>query len=235
MDAHPIVSREDWLRAREALLKEEKAFTRERDRLSEKRRALPWVRVDKQYLFDGPEGKQTLSELFGGHSQLMIYHFMFGPDWAEGCPSCSFWADNFDGIVIHLAHRDISLVAVSRAPWESLQAYRERMGWNFKWLSSLGSDFNFDYHVSFTAEEIENDRMFYNYREGRFPSEEAPGVSVFYKNDQDAVFHTYSCYARGLDILNCAYQYMDLAPKGRNEDELPYPLAWVRRRDQYTD
>ena len=166
---------------------------------------------------------------------MIIYHFMYGPDWEEGCPSCSFWADNFNGIDIHLRHRDISLVAVSRAKLDTLDAYRDRMGWSFKWVSSYGSDFNYDYQVSFTADEIEKGEMYYNYAETKFPADEAPAISVFYKDGDGDIFHTYSCYARGLDMLNGAYHYMDLAPKGRDEDDLPYTMAWVHRRDQYED
>ena len=235
MQDHKIVSREEWIEARKALLAKEKEFTRQRDRLSAERRTLPWVKIDKEYVFDGPDGKQTLAELFEGRSQLMIYHFMFGPDWEEGCPSCSFWADNYDGIDIHLAHRDITFIAVSRAPLETLEAYRQRLGWSFKWVSSLENDFNFDFNVSFTPEQIESGEVEYNYRKTTFPSPEAPGLSVFYKNDDGEVFHTYSTFGRGLDILNSAYHHMDMAPKGRDEDALEWPMAWVRRNDQYDD
>lgn len=235
MQKQKVVSRNEWLEARKELLAREKEFTRLRDQLSQTRRELPWVMVDKAYLFDGPEGKETLSDLFEGRSQLVVYHFMFGPDWEEGCPSCSFWADSFNGTVIHLNHRDISLIAVSRAPIEKLEAYKKRMGWGFKWVSSLGNDFNRDYQVSFTQDEMEKGVMIYNFRETNFPISEAPGVSVFYKNEQGEVFHTYSCYARGLDMLNGAYHCMDLVPKGRDEEGLPYTMAWVRRHDQYDD
>ena len=230
---HKVVSREEWIAARKEHLAEEKEFTRLRDQLSQNRRELPWVKVEKDYLFDGRNGKQTLSDLFDGRSQLIIYHFMYGPDWEEGCPSCSFWADNFNGIDIHLNHRDISLIAVSRARLDTLEAYSKRMGWNFKWVSSFGSDFNQDYQVTFTPDEMEKGEMFYNFGITKFPSEEAPGISVFYMNQQGEVFHTYSCYARGLDMLNGAYHYMDLAPKGRDENDLPFTMAWLRRRDQY--
>ena len=233
MTQHRVVSRNEWIKARRDLLAEEKRFTRERDALSEKRRELPWVRVDQEYTFEGPDGKETLADLFGMHSQLLVYHFMYGPDWEEGCPSCSFWADNFDGIDIHLAHRDISFLAVSRAPFATLDAYRKRMGWNFKWVSSLGSDFNFDYHVSFTPEEMEKGEMFHNFGTMRFPSSEAPGASSFCKDDDGAIYHTYSCYMRGVDMLNGAYHWMDIAPKGRDEDSLDYTMAWLKRRDQY--
>lgn len=235
MKKHKVVSKEEWLTARKEYLAKEKEFTRLRDQLSKERRELPWVKVEKAYVFDSPGGKESLSDLFEGKSQLVVYHFMYGPDWEEGCPSCSFWADNFNGIVIHLNHRDINLVAVSRAPLEKLEAYRKRMGWSFKWVSSYGSDFNWDYNVSFTPEEMEKEKMYYNYRMMSFPSDEGPGISVFYKNDKGEIFHTYSCYQRGLDMLNGAYHYMDLAPKGRDEDELPYTMAWLRRRDQYED
>ena len=203
--------------------------------MSRDRRNLPWVLVEKEYQFEGPDGKESLSDLFNGRSQLIIYHFMYGPDWEEGCPSCSFWADNFNGIDIHLTHRDISLVAVSRAKPDTLESYKKRMGWSFKWVSSLGSDFNYDYHVSFTADEMDKGNVLYNYRNSKVPSDEMPGISVFYKNQQGEVFHTYSCYARGLDLLNGAYNFMDLAPKGRDEDDLPYTMAWLRRHDQYDE
>ncbi len=235
MQNHKIVSKEEWLVARKELLAREKESTRLRDQLSAERRKLPWVKVESEYLFDTPKGQESLSDLFEGRSQLIIYHFMYGPDWAEGCPSCSFWADNFNGINIHLNHRDINLVVVSRARLETLEAYKRRMNWSFKWVSSFGSDFNRDYSVSFTPEEAEKGEVFYNFRVGKFPSEEAAGISVFYKNEQGDVFHTYSCYARGLDMVNGAYHYMDLAPKGRDEGSLPYTMAWLSRHDQYKD
>jgi len=235
MQDHKVVSRDDWLVVRKEHLAKEKEFTRLRDQLSQERREFPWVKVEKEYVFDGPNGKETLSDLFEGRSQLIIYHFMYGPDWTEGCKSCSFWADNFNGIVIHLNHRDINLVAASRASLEMLEAYKKRMGWSFKWVSSFGNDFNRDYHVSFTSDEIEKGEMFYNFRIGKFTSEELPGISVFYKNEQGEVFHTYSCYARGLDMLNGAYHYMDLVPKGRDEDGLSSTMDWLRRHDQYDD
>ena len=226
-----VVSPEVWLAARKALLAKEKELTRARDRLSAERRALPWVEVVKAYTFDGPHGPETLADLFGERSQLLVYHFMFGPDWQEGCPSCSFWADNYNGIVVHLEHRDVSLVAVSRAPLDKLEAYKRRMGWNFKWVSSLGCDFNRDYHVSFTPEEQKT--AVYNYEAAGFGSSEAPGVSVFAKDAQGRIFHTYSCYARGLDTLNGAYQLLDLVPKGRDEQGLSHSMAWLRRHDKY--
>ncbi len=233
MPQHKVVSREEWLVARRELLAMEKDLTRARDRLSQRRRDLPWVKVDEQYVFDGPDGRETLSELFEGRSQLLVYHFMFGPEWTEGCPSCSFWADNYDGTIAHLNHRDVMFVVVSRAPLDRLEAYRKRMGWTFKWVSSFGNDFNYDYRVSFTPEEMKKGEVEYNYGRTKFPSEEAPGISVFVKDESGSVFHTYSCYARGLDMLNGAYHHLDLVPKGRDEDELPWPMAWLRRHDSY--
>jgi predicted dithiol-disulfide oxidoreductase (DUF899 family) len=225
------VSNEEWLAARKGFLAKEKEFTRLRDELARQRRELPWVKVEKTYVFDGPNGKETLSDLFAGRSQLIVNHFMFGPDWGEGCPSCSFWADTYNGVVVHLEHRDASFVVISRAPLEKLEAYKKRMGWGFKWVSALHNDFNGDYHVSFTPEEQKT--AVYNYNAGGFGSSEAPGVSVFAKDDTGNIFHTYSCYARGLDTLNGAYQLLDLLPKGRDEQGLPYPMAWVRRHDKY--
>ena len=235
MQERNIVSREEWIEARKAHLAKEKEFTKLRDELSAQRRALPWVKIDKEYVFDGPDGKETLADLFDGRSQLLVQHFMMGPDWEEGCPSCSFWADGYDGFVVHLAHRDVTMVAVSRAPFENIDNYRVRMDWSFKWLSSLDNDFNWDFNVSFTPEEIEKGEMYYNYRTTSFPADEAPGASVFYRDDTGDVFHTYSCFGRGLDILNGAYNYLDLVPKGRDEDDLPYTMAWLRRHDQYED
>jgi predicted dithiol-disulfide oxidoreductase (DUF899 family) len=233
MQNHKVVSREEWLVARKDHLVKEKEFTRLRDQLSQQRRALPWVKVDKEYIFDGPDGKATLAELFAGRSQLIVYHFMFHPSWDEGCKSCSFWADNFNGIIVHLNHRDVTMVAISKAPLAQLEAFKKRMGWSFKWVSSFGTDFNRDYHVSFTPEELAKGEMYYNYRTCRFPREEGPGVSVFYKDEDGNILHTYSCYARGLDMLNGAYHYLDLVPKGRDEASLTYPQAWVRHHDKY--
>ena len=227
------VSRGEWIVTRKDHLAREKEFTRMRDELSRQRRELPWVKVDKDYVFESGKGKETLADLFDGRSQLIVYHFMYGPDWEEGCPSCSFWADNFDTIDVHLAHRDITLIAVSKASLDTLNAYRERMGWSFKWVSSLENDFNHDYHVSFSPEEMEKGEMNYNFHLTSFPADEAAGISVFYKMAQGEIFHTYSCYARGLDMLNGAYHYMDLAPKGRDEERLPSTMAWLRRHDQY--
>jgi len=232
---HKVVSRDQWVSARKAFLAEEKEFTKARDRLSERRRELPWVEVDKAYVFDGPDGKETLGDLFGGKGQLIVYHFMYAPDWDAGCKSCSFWADNYNGITSHLRQRDVSLVAVSRAPLPTLEAFKKRMGWSFKWVSSFHNDFNRDYHVSFTPDEQRNEETpaTYNYKAGGFGGPEAPGVSVFYKAGDGRIFHTYSCYARGLDMLNGAYHLLDLVPKGRDEKGLPYTMSWVRLRDQY--
>ncbi len=229
------VSREEWTAARKDHLIKEKEFTRLRDELSQERRALPWVKVDKEYVFQGPRGRETLADLFAGRSQLIVFHFMYGPDWEEGCPSCSFWADNFNNIIIHLNHRDITMLAVSKARLETLDVYRKRMGWESKWVSSHDCDFNRDYNVSFTPEEMEKGEMYYNYHVTHFPSDEAPGISVFFQTAEGDIFHTYSCYARGLDMLNGAYHYMDLAPKGRDEENLPSTMAWLRRHDQYDD
>ncbi|MCW8335546.1 DUF899 domain-containing protein [Vibrio paucivorans] len=228
-----VVSDEDWLTARQRLLEKEKQFTKLRDELSQQRRDMPWRKINQDYLFETEDGTKSLTELFAGKSQLIVYHFMFGPDWEEGCPSCSFWADNFNPIVTHLNQRDIHLVAVSRASLDKLQNYRKRMGWSFDWVSSFSNSFNSDFNVSFSQQEIDSGQAVYNYRPSRFPSSEAPGISVFVKNDRGEVFHTYSCYARGLDMLNGAYHLMDLVPKGRDEQDLPYTMAWVKRHDCY--
>jgi len=230
---HKVVSQSEWLTARKALLAKEKEFSRARDQLSAARRALPWVMVEKNYVFDSPAGKETLADLFGGKSQLIVYHFMLGPGWKQGCPSCSFLADHFDGAAIHLAQRDVSLVVVSRALLAEIEAYKKRMGWKFKWVSSFGNDFNHDFHVSFTPEEKARGKVEYNYAMTEFPSEEAPGLSAFIKNESGDVLHSYSSYARGLDILIGAYNFLDMAPKGRDEDALPWSMAWVRRHDEY--
>jgi predicted dithiol-disulfide oxidoreductase (DUF899 family) len=234
MEPHKVVSHDAWIAARKAHLAEEKAFTRARDALACKRRDLPWEKVDKNYVFDSPAGKQSLADLFGGKSQLIIYHFMLGPGWEAGCPSCSYLADHFDGAVVHLAQRDVSFVVVSRAPLSEIEAFKRRMGWRFKWVSSFGSDFNPDYQVSFTAQEKAGGKVFYNYEFiESFPSEERPGASVFYKNAAGEIFHTYSTYGRGLDILIGTYHFLDLAPKGRDEDALAWSMAWVRHHDRY--
>jgi len=231
---HPVVYREDWLAARRQLLSREKELTRLRDELSAARRALPWVRVEKDYVFDTPDGPATLADLFDRRSQLMVYHFMFGPGWEQGCPSCSFLSDHIDGANWHLPQRDVTLLAVSRAPLAQIEAFKERMGWRFKWVSSYRSDFNYDFHVSFTEDQLAGGKVDYNYDldEGY---DELPGLSVFYKDEAGAVFHTYSTYARGLDLLVGAYNYLDLAPKGRDEAALPWTMAWVRHHDSYGD
>lgn len=231
--AHSIVSREEWFAARKAVLLKEREFTRLRDQLSEERRALPWVKVEKSYTFDGPDGRENLKDLFGNRSQLIVYHFMFDPAWEQGCKSCSFWADNFNGIGVHLKHRDVTLIAVAKAPFAKLNAFHTRMGWSFKLVSSFENDFNRDYHVSFSEQERQSAQAFYNYRTGASPASEMPGLSVFHRDAGGAIFHTYSCYARGLDMVNGAYQFLDLVPKGRDEAGLPGTMAWVRHHDSY--
>lgn len=234
-DRPKVVSPEDWLAARRRLLRREKELSKLRDELSRERRKLPCTRVEKEYVFEGPQGKLTLADLFDGRSQLIVYHFMLGPGWKEGCPSCSFLADTIDGARPHLRARDANLVVISRAPLAEIRPYQRRMGWRFPWFSSYGSDFNYDYHVSFSKEDVAAKKVDYNYTIREFPSEEAPGLSVFYKDESGEAFHTYSCYARGLEQLLGAYSYLDLTPKGRDEDALPYTMAWVRRHDQYED
>ena len=226
-----VVPPADWLKARKDLLAKEKEFTRLRDDLSRQRRELPWERVQKNYIFEGPIGKVAVADLFDGHSQLIIYHFMFGPGWKEGCPSCSFLADNFDGMRIHLAQRDVAFAVVSRATVPEIEAFKKRMGWRFTWVSSFGNGFNFDYGVSLAADG----RRSYNYGTlEEFPAEEAPGASVFYKDADGQIFHTYSTYGRGLDILLTTYNYLDLTPKGRDEEGMvPHAMAWVRHHDRY--
>ena len=230
---HSIVSQEKWLQLRKELLIKEKELTRLRDRLNAERRELPWVRVEKNYLFDAPGGKVSLKELFAGRSQLVIYHFMFGPDWNEGCPSCSFVSDHIDGALPHLAARDATMVMVSRAPLAKIEAFKKRMGWRFTWVSSYGSDFNSDFRVSFTKDEMAQGKVNYNYAMQEFPSEEAPGISVFYQDAGGDVFHTYSSYGRGLEQLVGTYMILDLVPKGRDEDKLGFTMEWVRHHDRY--
>jgi predicted dithiol-disulfide oxidoreductase (DUF899 family) len=232
LEDHQVVSRPKWLEDRRRLLAKEKELTRLSDELSAERRKLPWVRVDKKYVFEGPEGSQTLADLFDGRSQLIIYHFMFGPDWEEGCPSCSMAADHFDSSVIHLQRRDVTLIAVSRAPFPKIEAFKKRMGWHFNWVSSYGNAFNHDFRVSFTHEEMAKGK-YYNFDTSDFPSEEAPGVSVFYKAETGDIFHTYSSHARGGEPLLGVYFHLDLVPKGRDEVALPWPMAWVRHHDKY--
>ena len=232
---HEVVSPQQWIARRKEVLRKEKEFTRLRDDLSRQRRELPWEKVEKQYLFDGPNGNETLADLFAGRSQLIIYHFMFGPGWEQGCPSCSYLADHFGGSLVHLANRDVTLAVVSRAPIAQIEAFKQRMGWQFRWVSSFANDFNHDYNASFTKEEMANGKVDYNYEMAEFPAEEAPGASVFYKNDAGEIFHTYSTYARGLDILVGTYNFLDLAPKGRDEDGLAFSMAWVRHHDRYAE
>lgn len=233
VDNPKIVSREEWLVARKKLLAREKRLTHERDAIAAERRQLPWVKVEKNYVFSSPNGKKTLTDLFDGRSQLIIYHFMFGPDWNEGCPSCSFNMDHTDGALVHLAQRDVSFAAVSRAPISKIEAFKKRLGWNFNWVSSYGSDFNYDYQVSFTPEQMAQGKLEYNFDRVEFPSAEAPGISVFYKDKDGNIFHTYSAYARGTESTLNTYNYLDYVPKGRDEDHLPFTMAWVRHHDRY--
>jgi predicted dithiol-disulfide oxidoreductase (DUF899 family) len=235
IDQPSVVSHAEWIAARTELLNKEKEFTRLRDEISRQRRELPWERVKKDYVFEGPTGKETLADLFGGKSQLMIYHFMLGPGWAEGCQSCSLLADHFDGSVAHLAARDTRLVVVSRAPLAEIGRFKMRMGWRFKWVSSFENNFNRDYNVSFTKEETAKSQVYYNYEMTQFPSEEGPGASAFYKDESGNIFHTYSTYGRGLDILIGAYNWLDMAPKGRDEEGLAFSMSWVRHHDKYVD
>jgi len=230
-----IVSRDEWLAARKKLLAREKQLTHERDAVAAERRQLPWVKVEKNYVFDSPEGKKTLADLFDGRSQLVIYHFMFGPDWKEGCPSCSLNMDHTDGALTHLAQRDVAFAAISRAPLPKIETFKKRLGWHFAWVSSYATEFNYDYHVSFTPEEVAKGKVEYNFDLVEFPSVEAPGISVFYKDENGNVFHTYSAYARGTENVVNTYNYLDLVPKGRDEDRLYFPMAWVRHHDRYED
>jgi len=235
MSDHPIVSQTEWIEAQRVLLAQEKAWTRERDRLSELRRALPWVKVEKPYLFEGPEGSVSLADLFDGRSQLAVYHFMFGPDWEEGCPGCSFLCDQVDGARQHFEHADLSFVAVSRGPIDKLMAYRKRMGWTFRWVSSAGGDFNADYHVSF-PKEARQDGVFYNFETAPDPGvDELPGVSVFHQDETGAIFHTYSSYGRGGEAFLPAYSWLDIAPRGRLESKSGDMRDWMRRHDRYED
>jgi len=233
MTDHSVVSRDQWVTARRRLLSKEKEFLRLRDALSSERRDLPWERVDKRYVFEGPAGEETLADLFAGRRQLIVYHFMFAPEWEAGCRGCSFWADNYNGVVPHLNARDVSLAAVSRAPLQKLLAFAARMGWSFKWVSSASTDFNYDYQVSFKPEDLAHGTAVYNYARYEKSNTDMPGFSVFYKDDTGAIFHTYSTYARGLDPTNVAYQLLDLVPQGRDEAALSFPMAWVKLHDQY--
>jgi predicted dithiol-disulfide oxidoreductase (DUF899 family) len=235
MTRHATVSQQEWIKARKELLRKEKELTQLRDELAQQRRNLPWTRIDKTYVFDDGQGKRSLAELFGPHSQLIVYHFMFDPAWSEGCKSCSLVADHYDPLIVHLAHRDVSMVTVSLAPIEKLLSFKHRMGWNFEWVSSLGSEFNRDFYVTFTPEELAQKTANYNYDYKPFPVTEAPGVSVFVKDDNSQVFHTYSSYARGLESILGIYSLLDFVPKGRGEDDLTYPMEWIRHRDRYDD
>ena len=230
---HPIASRDRWVQERQALLAREKELTRLYDEIARERRALPWVRIDKAYGFDTPEGRRTLADLFAGRRQLLVQHFMFAPGWEQGCPSCSFMADHTDGMNVHLAQRDITLVAISRAPLADIERFRRRMGWRFHWVSSHGSDFNHDFGVSFTPDELARGEVDYNYGMRPFPAEEAPGLSVFCKDDAGEIHHTYSTYGRGVEVMMGAYRLMDLTPRGRGERDVPHKMEWVRHHDRY--
>jgi predicted dithiol-disulfide oxidoreductase (DUF899 family) len=230
MQPHKVVSREEWLAARKAHLIHEKELTRRNDKLAAERRELPWIKVDKNYVFDGPKGRQSLAQLFGGNSQLIVYHFMFGPDWEQGCPSCSYLADHIDGANLHLKHHDVSVIAISRAPWAKIAPFKKRLGWHFDWVSSNGCDFNFDYHVSFTEADRAQGNAYYNFETRDYMCDELPGVSVFFKDADGTIYHTYSAYARGGDILLGANNYLDLTPKGRNETA---GMDWIRHHDRY--
>jgi predicted dithiol-disulfide oxidoreductase (DUF899 family) len=232
MQHHPVVSREEWLTARKALLAKEKEATHLRDKVNAERLALPWVKVEKAYVFDTPKGKRTLAELFDGRSQLIVYHFMLGPGWNAGCPGCSFLADHIDGALPHLEHHDVTMIAASHAPLKEIEAYKARMGWRFPWVSSAGGDFNYDYHVSFTKDELARGKVFYNFTEidSAMAMDELPGLSSFYKDEAGEVFHTYSSYARGPEELIGALMILDRAPKGRNEKTT---MDFVRRHDEY--
>lgn len=231
---HKVVSRQEWLDARKAFLAKEKALTRQHDALLRERLELPWERIEKDYVFEGPKGKIKLAELFGDKSQLLIYHFMFGPEWEQGCPSCSMAADTFNANVVHLVQRDVAFAAVSRAPMGKIAAFQKRMGWSFPWVSSFGSDFNYDFAVSFTPEQMVTGKRPYNYGSIDFPSDEGPGFSAFYKNKDGEVFHTYSAYGRGGEGILGVYAMLDMVPLGRNEEGiLPHPMAWVRHHDRY--
>ncbi|OED39398.1 thioredoxin [Chromatiales bacterium (ex Bugula neritina AB1)] len=233
MSNQKSVSRSEWLEARRVLLSAEKQLQRQRDAVSELRRELPWVLIDQPYQFQSTAGPLALADLFGPHSQLIVQHFMMGEDWDGGCPSCSLWADCYDGTTIHLEARDTAFVAVSNAPLDKILQYKQQMGWNFNWVSANGSTFNKDFNVSFSQEQRDAGPVDYNFRPTETSMDELPGISVFAKDESNAIYHTYSCYSRGLDNMNSIYQYLDLLPKGRDEDKLDYPMAWVRRHNQY--
>lgn len=231
--SHPVVSRDRWLTARKALLTREKELTRLRDEIVRERRALPWVRVEQPYVFDTLDGKRTLAELFDGRGQLIVQHFMLAPGWEAGCPSCSFMADHVDGMTVHLAQRDVAFIAVSRAPLPEIERFRARMGWRFRWASSFANDFNRDFHVSFTPAERAQGKVDYNYAPSDFPQEEAPGISVFRMDAAGDVFHTYSTYGRGVEVMMGTYALLDLVPQGRGERDVPNKMEWVRHHDRY--
>jgi predicted dithiol-disulfide oxidoreductase (DUF899 family) len=230
---HRVVTRDEWVAERKALLAHEKELTRLCDQIARERRALPWVRIDKNYVFDAPEGRRTLAELFEGRRQLLVQHFMLAPGWEQGCPSCSFMADHSDGMNVHLAHRDVTLVAISRAPLAEIERFRQRMGWRFKWVSAHGSDFNYEFGVSFTPEEVANGKLDYNYGTWPFAGQEWPGISVFYKDEAGQIFHTYSTYGRGVEVMMGTYNMLDLTPKGRDERDVDNKMEWVRHHDRY--
>lgn len=230
---HPVVSRDRWIAERKKLLAREKELTRRSDQIARERRAMPWERVEKDYVFDGRDGRCTLADLFEGRRQLMVQHFMFAPGWEQGCPSCSFMADHSDGMNVHLRHRDVTPVAVSRAPLAEIERFRRRMGWHFKWVSSHGNDFNYDFRVSFTPKDETSSELVYNFGTQPYQGEEAPGVSVFYKDDAGDVFHTYSTYGRGVEVMMGTYHLLDLTPKGRDERDVEYKMEWVRHHDRY--
>jgi predicted dithiol-disulfide oxidoreductase (DUF899 family) len=230
---HPVVSKEQWVAARKALLAREKELTRLRDQIARERRALPWVRIDKNYVFDTTDGRRTLAELFDGRSQLLVQHFMLAPGWEQGCPSCSYMADHTDGMNVHLAQRDVTFVAISRATLAEIERFRRRMGWQFTWVSSHDSDFNYDFGASFTQEQKSRGEVSYNYAITAYPGEEMPGISAFYRNDAGEVFHTYSSYGRGVEVMMGTYNMLDLMPKGRNERDVPHKVEWVRHHDRY--
>lgn len=233
MSSHTVVSKAQWLQARQQLLEKEKEFTRLGDQLSQQRRDLPWVKVTADYRFEGSRGEQSLTDLFEGRRQLMVYHFMFDPSWEAGCKSCSYVADHFDPMIAHLNQRDVTLAVISKAPLATLQTFRQRMGWQFNWFSSFSNDFNRDYHVSFTEQNKTDNEIYYNYHKTQYFSAEAPGLSVFYRDDNDDIFHSYSTYARGLDSLIGTYRFLDLVPDGRNEADLPFSMGWVNHHDSY--
>jgi predicted dithiol-disulfide oxidoreductase (DUF899 family) len=236
MPNHEVVSKNEWIAKRKELLRKEKELTKLRSQLTKERQELPWVKIDKQYVFDGPSGKESLSDLFDGKSQLIVYHFMFQTDWTEGCKSCSFLADHYEPAIVHLKQRDTNMVMISRAEFGRIEAFRKRMGWKFKWVSSFDSDFNLDFDVSFPGDVKEQKEVYYNYQiMPSFPSTEAPGLSVFVKDAVGSIFHTYSCFARGLEHFLGTYNLLDLVPKGRDEDGLVYGMEWVRHHDKYGD